>query len=71
MKDLTADIECLGCGHKVTIKVREMVPGRTKNCPYCAAKFRFTGDDGRKVQRGLDDLERQLRKLSRKLTIRF
>lgn len=71
MKELAADIECPNCGRKVTIKVREMIPGRTKNCPYCEAIFRFTGDDGRKVQRALDDLERQLKKVSRKLTIKL
>lgn len=71
MKDLTADIECPNCGHKVTIKVREMVPGRTKNCPHCQAEFQFTGDDGRKVQRALDDLKRQLKRLSGELTIGF
>jgi hypothetical protein len=35
-----------------------MVPGRTKTCPYCGYLFRFSGDDGRRVQRELDKQER-------------
>ena len=66
MPDLEAKVTCPNCGHQIKIKVKEMVPGRTKSCPYCHATINFTGDDGRKAQKALDDLEKSLKKLSRK-----
>ena len=71
MTELRTDIRCPNCGYKVRIRVREMVPGTSKRCPHCATPFQFGGDDGRQVQRALDDFERELKRLSRKLTIKF
>jgi hypothetical protein len=53
------------CHRSIQIKVKEMVPGHMKNCSFCGAQFNFTGDDGRKVQRALDDLNRTLKSLGR------
>lgn len=58
MKDLTADINYPSCKRKV----RQMVPGRSKRLS-CGCTLQFSGDDGRKVQHALDDLERQLQQL--------
>jgi ribosomal protein S27AE len=63
--ELKKDIKCPNCGRMFTIKVRDMVPGRKDRCPNCGAGVSFTGADGRKVQRALDDLQRTLKKLSR------
>jgi transcription elongation factor Elf1 len=63
MQDLETDFECPNCKRKITIKVKEMVPGQTKNCPSCGLVIRFSGDDGRKVQRALDDLQKTLKRL--------
>ena len=64
MHDLKAKLTCPNCNRSITIKVREMVPGRAKACPHgCGATLNFTGDDGRKVQHALDDLERTIRRL--------
>lgn len=71
MKDLETDVQCPNCNQSVRLKVKEMVPGRTKPCPYCRAEFRFSGDDGRQVQRELDDLERSIKKLSRTINIKL
>lgn len=71
MTELRTDVRCPNCGHRVRIKVREMVPGTSKRCPHCSTSFEFRGDDGRQAQRALDDLERTLKQLSRKITIRF
>ena len=57
VRDLTVEVTCPNCKRRVKIKVKEMVPGRSKSCPYCQAQFQFTGDDGRHVQQVLDDLE--------------
>ena len=65
MKDLETEISCPSCQRKITIKVKEMVPGQTKNCPSCGLVIRFSGDDGRKAQRALDDLQKTLKSLGR------
>jgi CDGSH-type Zn-finger protein len=69
--EMHVNVRCPGCGHRVRIRVREMVPGRSKRCPYCSTTFKFSGDDGRKAQRAVDDLERTLKRLSRKITIKL
>ena len=63
--ELKAEVKCPACGCKLTIKVGDMVPGRKQSCPKCHAAITFTGDDGRKAQRALDDLEKTIKKLSR------
>lgn len=70
MQNLTAEISCPNCNRRVKIKVKEMVPGRSKRLS-CGCTIQFTGDDGRQVQRALDDLENQLKRLQRKTTIKF
>ena len=67
MKDLEMKVNCPGCDRPLTVKVKEMVPGRSKACPYgCGANLQFSGDDGRKTQAALDNLGRALRRLGRR-----
>ena len=61
--DLEAEVACPGCKRKMKIKVKDMVPGHTKNCPSCKAEITFTGDDGRKAQKSLDDFQKTLKNL--------
>ena len=61
--DLSTDIECPNCKKKIQIKIKEMVPGRKKSCPKCRTEIKFTGDDGRKAQKALDDLEKSMKNL--------
>ena len=63
--ELKTDVTCPKCGHKFSIKVADMVPGRKTRCPRCPTEITFSGDDGRKAQQALDDLERSLKKWSR------
>lgn len=64
MRDLETDLNCPGCKRAMRIKVKEMVPGTSKRCPFgCGATIKFSGDDGRKLQGALDDLERTFRRL--------
>jgi transcription elongation factor Elf1 len=65
MQDLKVKIQCPNCQHSAQIKVKEMVPGYTKNCPSCGAQFNSKGDDGRKVQQALDDLNHTLKRLEK------
>lgn len=70
MQDLTADISCPTCNRKVKVKVKEMVPGRSKRLS-CGCTIQFSGDDGRQVQKALDDFERQLKRLNQHFKIKL
>jgi hypothetical protein len=63
MRDLETEITCPSCQRRIKIKVKEMIPGHTKNCPSCNLVIRFSGDNGQNVQHALDDLEKALKKL--------
>ncbi|KPZ67245.1 hypothetical protein BCU84_19490 [Shewanella sp. 10N.286.51.B7] len=63
--NIPIDIDCPGCNRSIKLNVNEMVPGKKINCGNCKAEIEFTGDDGRKVQRELDNLERALKKLGK------
>ena len=63
MTKLQAEITCPTCSRKVAIRVEQMAPGRSQTCPSCGTVFKFTGDDGGRAQKALDDLERTLRNL--------
>ena len=67
MKKLELDIDCPSCNRKFKQRVADMRPGRSRSCPHCACQINFTGDDGRKAQKALDDLEKSLKKLGRTL----
>lgn len=64
---LQVDIICPRCSRRIRQAVGDMRPGRSRDCPGCDTRFQFTGDDGRKTQRALDDLERSVKRLSRRL----
>jgi uncharacterized paraquat-inducible protein A len=61
--DIETEIACPGCKRKIKIKLKEMIPNRKKNCPSCNTQITFTGDDGRKAQKALDDLQKELKNL--------
>ena len=61
MEDIKVKLHCHNCGREINVKVKDMVPGRSKFC-VCGMKITFSGGDGRKVQRSLDQLERSLRR---------
>jgi hypothetical protein len=64
MRDIEAKVTCPNCKRPIQIKVREMVPGTSRNCPHaCGATLKFSGDDGRKAQAALDDLVRTFQRL--------
>ena len=63
---LEADVSCPSCGRKFKQRVGEMRPGRSRRCPRCNADIRFTGDDGSKVQKAVDDLEKTIKNLNRR-----
>ncbi len=58
MEKLEFDIECPNCHITIRQRVEDMRPGKSKKCSSCGMILKFTGDDGRKIQKSLDDLER-------------
>ncbi|WP_417333897.1 hypothetical protein, partial [Halarcobacter sp.] len=57
------EIECPNCKRKMKIMVEEMVPNKSKNCNWCKTEIKFTGDDGRKIQKSLDNFEKSMKKM--------
>lgn len=69
MPVLATTVRCPNCGRSLRIRLQDMVPGQTTRCT-CGGQIHFEGDDGRKVQRVLDKLERELKKLNRKIRLK-
>jgi len=65
MDKLEAEITCPSCKRKFPQRVEDMVPGRSGSCPNCRANIQWTGDDGRKAQKAIDDLKKTIRDLNR------
>jgi DNA-directed RNA polymerase subunit RPC12/RpoP len=71
MAKLQIDLKCPNCHRKFKQKVEEMHPGRSRRCPYCKTMIEFTGDDGREVQKAVDNLERALKRMSRIIKVKL
>ena len=63
------DLECPNCHRKFSIPIQDVHPGNSKHCPYCNILIEFSGDDGRKVQKGIDKLNKSIKKLNRKFKL--
>jgi transcription initiation factor IIE alpha subunit len=63
---LEFNLECPNCKAKMVQTVEGMRPGAGRTCPKCGAVIRFTGDDGRKAQKALDDLTSTIKRISSK-----
>ncbi len=63
MDKLEVEISCPKCGRKFKQRVEDMRPGNSRNCPGCGGRIDFTGDDGRKAQKALDDFAKAFRKI--------
>jgi hypothetical protein len=67
--ELKVDVTCPGCKRTFKQGLRAMRPGGSTTCPHCRASIQFTGDDASKVQRSVDDLNKTIRDLNRKLKL--
>ncbi len=68
---LEFDIACSHCGKSFKQRVDAMRPGHSTRCPSCGITIQFSGDDGRKVQKAVDDVEKTLSKLSKDLKLKL
>lgn len=64
---LKCDIKCPKCARSFKQAVGEMRPGRSRSCPHCGVTIRWTGDDGGKAQRTLDEFKRDMKKISKQM----
>jgi uncharacterized C2H2 Zn-finger protein len=71
MKKLEVDLTCPNCKKVFTAKIESMIPGKSTKCPKCGSITKFTGDDGRKAQKALDDFERSLKNMSKSSKIKI
>ncbi|MCW7467799.1 hypothetical protein ND864_18920 [Leptospira levettii] len=59
---LDVDVTCANCKKKTKTKVEKLIPGKSMTCPHCNATIVFSGDDGRKIQKSMDDFLKKLKK---------
>ncbi len=71
MKKLQFDLQCPNCHRKFKQKVEDVRPGKSRRCPHCGTEIEFTGDDGRQVQKAVDDLNRTLKRKSKIIKIKL
>ena len=73
MDKFKTSITCPKCKVPFTVAVETMIPGTFINCPnqQCGHKMEFTGDDGRNIQKSLDDFNGLLKNFGKDINIRL
>ena len=71
LKKLEADLECPNCHRKFKQRVADMRPGTSRRCLGCGTIIEFAGDNGRQVQKAIDDLERSMKRILRNLKFKL
>lgn len=56
-------VPCPKCGAKTEVRLEDIHEGSSFTCRSCGERVGFTGDDGRKARKALDELEATLRQL--------
>lgn len=63
--ELSVDIACPKCAHKISAALRQLKPGNKLICPGCGVTIELEGDDMGKAADALDDLARSIKSLGR------
>lgn len=63
--ELSVDIACPKCAHKLSAALRQLKPGNKLICPGCGVTIELEGDDMGKAADALDDLARSIKSLGR------
>lgn len=64
--ELSVDIACPKCAHKISAALRQLKPGNKLICPGCGVTIELEGDDMGKAADALDDLARSIKSLGRR-----
>lgn len=59
------EIPCPECKTKIKLVMGKLYPGNKVTCPGCSATIEFTGDDMRRAQASLEELDRALKRLGK------
>lgn len=63
--ELSVDIACPKCAHKLSAALRQLKPGNKLVCPGCGVTIELEGDDMGKAADALDELARSIKSLGR------
>ncbi len=56
MSKVQVEIACPGCQQKFPMALEDITPGRSQACPSCGTTMKFSGAEGGKLQKALDQL---------------
>ncbi len=56
------DVTCPNCKKKTKTKLEKLIPGTSMTCSHCKATIEFSGNDGRKTQKTINDFLKKLKK---------
>lgn len=69
MTNIEVEMPCPHCRQKFPLPLEEMRAGEDRACPHCGATITFSGADGSKIQKALDELKDQAAGISTKVKI--
>jgi len=67
--NIEIEMPCPRCGRKFPLPLEEMRAGEARACPHCGSTITFSGADGSKVQKALDELCDQPSGISTKVKV--
>jgi len=56
MTKVQVEVPCPGCQQKFPMALEDIAPGRSQACPSCGTTMKFSGAEGGKLQKVLDQL---------------
>ena len=65
--ELSVDIACPKCAHKISAALRQLKPGNKLICPGCGVTINLEGDDVSQAAKALDQFESAIKKLGGRL----
>lgn len=64
--ELSVDIACPKCGHKISAALRQLKPGNKLVCPGCGVGIELEGDDVSEAAKAMDQVEAGVKNLGRR-----
>ena len=61
MTKVQVEIPCPACQQKFPMALEDITPGRRQACPSCGTTMKFSGAEGGKIQKAVDQLGKNTR----------